>query len=445
MKKNNQSYKSLAPLWGKGVRRTGKGSLFFFLLLSTLLLQSCLKDQEDVFYKSSSLRMQEVLDKTKAALTGNENGWALDYYPSRDLSYGGIAYAIQFKGTEATVYSQKSEKSETSLYKLTNDDGPILSFDSYNSLMHAYATPSADEYEAKDGDFEFIIMDVQSDLITLKGKRSGNMMYMHRLGQPAKEYIASVQNIEEKMYSGKYAFVIDGDSILVRRTGNVFLFTDPKTGESTEMPFITTTIGFELKDTVTIMGKNVEGFNYSENGIWANPTDNSIALVAIPQPLTEFLTTHYWFFKASAMSEKALKLFNKVKEGSAEIGEEVKCMILGPNDVDFLGYSGAFGFSFMSGDSKGNYGGSLVLDADILTDDILTLYFTGKVEGDGGWYFSNANYNYVISALTGAKGFSYTLTADNLKNPTWIKMQQIDDPEMYFTVYKEVIASPFDN
>ncbi len=417
----------------------GKAWLGFFLLLSTLLLQSCLKDQEDVFDKSSSLRMQEVLDKTKATLTGNENGWALDYYPSRDLSYGGIAYAIQFKGTEATVYSQNAEKGETSLYKLTNDDGPVLSFDSYNSLMHAYATPSPDEYEAKDGDFEFIIMDVQSDIITLKGKRSGNMMYMHRLSQPAKEYIAAVKNIDEKMYSGKYAFVIDGDSILTRRVGNVFLFTDPNTGESTEMPFITTTTGFELKDTVTIMGKNVEGFNYSENGIWANPTDNSIALVALPQPLTEFLTTHYWFFKASAMSEKALKYFNQAKEGSAGEGEEIKYMILGPNDV--LGYSGALGFSFISG----NYAGSLVLEADILTDDILTLYFTGKGEGDGGWYFSNAKYNYVIAALTGSKGFSYTLTADDLKSPTWIKMQQIDDPEMYFTVYKEEIASPFDN
>jgi hypothetical protein len=420
-------------------RAGGEAVLSFFLLLSTLLFQSCLKDQEDIFDKSSSLRMQEVLDKTKAALTGNENGWSLDYYPNRNLTYGGIAYAIQFKGTEATVYSQEADHSETSLYKLTNDDGPVLSFDTYNSLMHAYATPSSSEYEAKDGDFEFIIMDVQSDLITLKGKRSGNMMYMHRLSQPAKEYIAAVQNIEEKMYSGKYAFVIDGDSILVRRTGNVFLFTDPKTGESTEMPFITTTTGFELKDTVTIMGKNVEGFNYSENGIWANPTDNSIALVAIPQPLTEFLTTHNWFFKASAMSEKALKLFNYAKEGSAGEGEEIRYMILGPNDI--LDYSGAFGFSFISG----NFRGSLVLDADILTDDILTLYYTGKVEGDGGWYFSNANYNYVISALTGAKGFSYTLTADNLKNPTWIKMQQIDDPEMYFTVYKEEIASPFDN
>ena len=439
MKKNNQSYKSLAPLWGKGVRRTGKGSLFFFLLLSTLLFQSCLKDQEDVFDKSSSLRMQEVLDKTKAALTGNENGWALDYYPSRDLSYGGIAYAIQFKGTEATVYSQKAEKSETSLYKLTNDDGPILSFDSYNSLMHAYATPSADEYEAKDGDFEFIIMDVQSDIITLKGKRSGNTMYMHRLSQPAKDYIAAVKNIEEKMYSGKYAFVIDGDSILTRRIGNVFLFTDPKTGESTEMPFITTTTGYELKDTVTIMGKIVEGFKYSENGIWANTADNSISLVALPQPLTEFLTNGIWFFKASAISEKALTYFNKAKEGSDSEGEEIKYMFIGSNDI--LGYSGAFSFSFISG----GYGGSLHLEGEALTDEIITLYFPGSTEGDGAYYFNKANYNYVIGVLTGSKGFSYTLTADNIKSPTWIKMVRTDDPEIYFTVYKDEIASPFKN
>lgn len=416
----------------------GKAWLGFFFLFSTLLLQSCLKDQEDVFDKSSSLRMQEVLDKTKAALTGNENGWTLDYYPSRDLSYGGIAYAIQFKGTEATVYSQNAEKGETSLYKLTNDDGPVLSFDTYNSLMHAYATPSSSEYEAKDGDFEFIIMDVQSDLITLKGKRSGNMMYMHRLSLPAKEYIAAVQNIEEKMYSGKYAFVIDGDSILVRRTGNVFLFTDPKTGESTEMPFITTTTGFELKDTVTIMGKNVEGFNYSENGIWANPTDNSIALVAIPQPLTEFLTTHYWFFKASAMSEKALAFFNKAKQGSGDEGETITSMILGPNDC--LGYSGQFGFSFQSG----AYKGSLTIEPDLLTDDIVTLYFAGKGEGNGVWYYNYAQYNYVIAALCGPKGFSYYLTTDNAKNPTWIRLERADAPEMYFTLYKDEIDNPFD-
>lgn len=418
-----------------------KTNKFFILLLalSTLLLQSCLKDQEDIFDKSSSLRMQEVLDKTKAALTGNVNGWALDYYPDRNLSYGGIAYAIQFNGTEATVYSQESEESETSLYKLTNDNGPILSFDTYNSLMHAYATPSASEYEAKDGDFEFIIMDVQSDVITLKAKRSGNIMYMRRLSQPAKDYIAAVQDIEEKMYSGKYAFVIDGDSIITRRSKNVFIFTDPNTGESTDIPFLTTPNGFEFREAVTIMNKEVTGFTYSDNGVWANPADNSVALVAIPQPLSELFITQNWFFAASGMSELALQYFNMAKEGSAAEGETVSYMFLGPNDL--LDYSGAFGFSFISG----GYGGSLIINPYIVDDKTIFLEFASRGEGNGVWYFQNAKYSYPIAAITGAKGVTYELTSDDPKNPTWVKMQQLENPSFSFTVFKEMIANPFDN
>lgn len=420
-----------------------KTNRFFILLLalSTLLFQSCLKDQEDIFDKSSSLRMQEVLDKTKAALTGNENGWALDYYPDRNLSYGGIAYAIKFNDTKAEVFSQEqtSESGETSLYKLTNDDGPVLSFDSYNSLMHAYATPSSSEYEAKDGDFEFIIMDVQSDIITLKGKRSGNMMYMRRLSQPAEDYVNAIKVTEENMYASKYAFVINGDSIIAKRHNHVFTLTDPATGESKDIPFIATPTGFSFRESASIMNKEVTGFNYSESGYWTDPADNSIALVAVPQPLSELFISKNWFFKASSMSELALKYFTYAKNGSAGEGENVGYMLLGPNDA--LGYSGAYGFSFISG----NYAGSLLINADAIDDKTVFLEFAFRGEGNGVWYYQNAKYNYPIAALTGTKGYTYELTCDNPQNPTWIKMEQLEDSRIYFTVYKEEIANPFEN
>lgn len=412
--------------------------IILLLALSALLFQSCLKDQEDIFDKPSSLRMQEVLDKTKAALTGNENGWSLDYFPDRNLSYGGIAYAIQFKGSTATVFSQESDKSESSLYKLTNDDGPVLSFDSYNSLMHAYATPSISEYEAKDGDFEFIIMDVQDDIITLKGKRSGNIMHMHRLSKPAKDYIDDVKSMEEKMYSNKYAIMIDGDSIIASRTKHVFMFTDPKTGKSMDIPFVTNTTGFEFYEPVSIRDKTVSGFTYSTDGIWKTPEDKSVALVGISQTLSELLITQNWFFKASAISPEALKYFNMAKNGSAGEGEVVNYLILGPNNI--LDYSGAFGISFISG----GYGGSLIIDAEALDDTTVGLWFTMQGEGDGIWYFHNANYDYLISALTGTMGYTYTLSADDPKKPTWIKMEQLENPDIYFTVFKEEIATPFE-
>ncbi len=176
--------------------KLNKTLLYVLMVLPTLLLQSCLKDQEDVFDTPSSIRMQEVLDNAKKVLTSSEEGWAFDYYPDRYLSYGGYAYTVKFDNQRVTVGSELDPSTlEVSLYKLTNDNGPVLSFDSYNTLMHYFATPSSTHYEGLDGDFEFIIMEVTDDLITLRGKRTGNTMYMRRLTKPATTYIDNVYAI----------------------------------------------------------------------------------------------------------------------------------------------------------------------------------------------------------------------------------------------------------
>ena len=151
--------------------KTHKYFLIGVMAISSLALSSCLKDQEDVFDGNAS-----------ESLMSSENGWALDYYPDRNQSYGGFAYAIKFTGSSATVSSALLPGvSETSLYKMTTDNGPMLSFDSYNTLMHFFATPSGDNYEAYDGDFEFVIDSVASDLVKIHGKRSGNTMYFRSL------------------------------------------------------------------------------------------------------------------------------------------------------------------------------------------------------------------------------------------------------------------------
>ena len=72
--------------------KLNKTLLYVLMVLPTLLLQSCLKDQEDVFDTPSSIRMQEVLDNAKKVLTSPKEGWAFDYDPDRNLSYGGYAY-----------------------------------------------------------------------------------------------------------------------------------------------------------------------------------------------------------------------------------------------------------------------------------------------------------------------------------------------------------------
>ena len=100
-----------------------KTLLYVLMILPALLLQSCLKDQEDIFDTPSSIRMQELLDNAKKVLTSSEEGWAFDYYPDRNLAYGGYAYTVKFDNQKVTVGSELAPGTfESSLYKLTNDN-----------------------------------------------------------------------------------------------------------------------------------------------------------------------------------------------------------------------------------------------------------------------------------------------------------------------------------
>ena len=135
-------------------------------MLASLLFTSCLKNQEDFFDDSASTRMTNTINKTKEILRNSEYGWEFEYYPDRDLSYGGLVYTVKFDSLDATIAcSLIPDSTVTSYYRVTNDNGPVLTFDTYNPLMHYFATPSAGEYEAKDGDFEFVIEKLGDDEI----------------------------------------------------------------------------------------------------------------------------------------------------------------------------------------------------------------------------------------------------------------------------------------
>lgn len=243
---------------------------FFYILLAlqALLLQSCLKDQEDLFDTPSSLRMQEVLDNTKKTLVSSEEGWVFDYYPDRTLSLGGYVYTVKFNNEKVTVGSELLPgEFESSLYKLTNDNGPILSFDTYNTLMHFFATPSAQLYEAYDGDFEFMIMSVTDDLITLRGKRTGNTMYMRRLTQEPSAYIAAVESISENIIVSSASGMIGTSEVscVIDMDGRRMDFTYMKGEEAIVVSecFIPSDTGIRFYKPIEINGVTLTELDYN--------------------------------------------------------------------------------------------------------------------------------------------------------------------------------------
>lgn len=182
--------------------RLNKLFIATLLVFSTTMLQSCLKDQEDIFDEPASQRMQATLDNAKEVLMSAENGWLFDYTPDATHRYGSFIYTVKFDDANVTVGCELDpEQTFTSLYKLTNDNGPMLSFDSYNEFMHFFATPIATggDYHGFEGDFEFIIMETTPDLVTLKGKRTGNIMYLRKLNEDPADVLNAVMAISDKL------------------------------------------------------------------------------------------------------------------------------------------------------------------------------------------------------------------------------------------------------
>ena len=185
---------------------------FFVLAFASLALvaSSCLKDQKDVFDEPSSARMQDYLENVRDLLQiVTDEGWVMDYYPGS--AYAGISIVLKFTDQEVTAISEKDPyEEETSTFKLTTDDGPVLSFDTYNSIIHEYATPSSTLYQAKGGDFEFDILKVSEEEIVLRGKRSRNYCFLHPLFEDAEDYLEAVRELESNMTVAAVSTEIDG-------------------------------------------------------------------------------------------------------------------------------------------------------------------------------------------------------------------------------------------
>ena len=188
--------------------------LFIYLLLAlpALFLQSCQTEEENVFDKSYAERMDDFLQKAQETLVASQYGWALDYYPKSNQSYGGVAYTIKFTRDNAIVrYENKPDDGEVkSLYKMKEDDGPVLSFDTYNTFLHTYATPKSGEYRGKEGDFEFVIDSIGADRIKIHGKRSLNTMYLRKLSGESSEYMEKVTDLTNLFVFSDVALNIGG-------------------------------------------------------------------------------------------------------------------------------------------------------------------------------------------------------------------------------------------
>ena len=248
-------------------------------VFAALSFSSCVRDEEPIFEESASVRLQKALTNAQTVLVGAENGWKMLYYPDPNQSYGGFLYTMKFTQEEVEIWSELFDGSSKSLYKMTTDDGPVLSFDTGNYNFHYFATPSGSQrnlynesgrYQAYKGDFEFMIVSATKDEVVLKGKRSGNRIVMYPLaaGESPEEVANAVYENAESVFVSTFTGTIGSEDAYVylylgdrwasiELTGEQYAESDEAYAEA---PYMYTENGLLFYEPVTVGPYTIDGF-----------------------------------------------------------------------------------------------------------------------------------------------------------------------------------------
>ncbi|MBP3575254.1 MAG: DUF4302 domain-containing protein [Paludibacteraceae bacterium] len=169
---------------------------------------ACSRDEESLFEKPAAIRAQEAIDNAFNVLTSAENGWEMAYFPNLEASAKGYNMVLKFNkngnvsvtAKNATTTGNKIVTDTASTWAVKSDYGPILTFDTYNDVFHAFSDPKGDGAGLL-GDYEFLILKATPELVLLKGKKHSAYTVMRPMKNPdLAEYFTNCEKMQADLF-----------------------------------------------------------------------------------------------------------------------------------------------------------------------------------------------------------------------------------------------------
>ena len=250
--------------------------------LMVATLPSCLKDDKANFSGSPAARLDEAVKVNKQILESAPNGWSLGYYAGRNYSGPGFTLTLKFKDGKAYIMGDNKDATTVGVseYDVVKDQGVVLTFPTYNSVIHELAGASQGYPEGLQGDYEFSILEANSNFIRLRGKKWKNEMILTPIkNQTQEEFIQKVLTIREGMTTNNYHFILGKDTL---SAGEVNIETRRLTAKinnvSYDLPYNLTDTGLNLSSPIKIGTKEYSSFTWNEADKSFNSGDLSIRL-----------------------------------------------------------------------------------------------------------------------------------------------------------------------
>lgn len=194
-------------------------------VLMSASLASCNHEEADIFDQNAAHRTEEARKMYKEILLDKGGKWQMEYFTTEEEH--GYVYLFTFRNDGTVTISGNNEfiskltnidsntpsyGSETSLWTILSDNGPVLSFNSYNRIFHLFATPEDIPGTERDeqgyghsGDYEFDLMKYSNDTLYLEGKKNGAEIIMTRIAPETDDetYLNEVVALADSFFNAK--------------------------------------------------------------------------------------------------------------------------------------------------------------------------------------------------------------------------------------------------
>lgn len=490
--------------------------ILYILLVMALplaLLPGCRNIADPVFDESSSQRVQNLIDEAYDTLTSSQEGWYFsDYLGFGSSSLGGYWFWCKFnkdytveaacermfsypedEGTDSTVIPTFTvAKSD---FDLIRGRGAVLTYNVFNEVLHSFSEPRSGAPNAEQGDYEFTIVEVTPDLVTVKGIKTGKTMYFYKktdsktVGETLNaindffnEFSAcpawtpdiktgAITKAQAEEWAATAPVEADSHRCLkaipsITRSGRVFTLnysvdqgmeemeyeTAPGVNEkfqvhkfetkSVSFPFIPsrTEKAIDLITPVTYEGYEISGFTFAYDGelgvLTSNDANQTIKMTQSFPPINKLFPEYSWIADPTTggSGPSFMAAWNAATERNMALNGETLVPEVWYGSMQATLGNSAVGITFLSELGPDLWGAqyNFTFEAIDETENEISLVFTGNGALDSAYYRNT--FQGLIDAY--ANHSPYYIEANSLTNPTVVVFTSKADSDFYFTCEK---------
>ena len=438
-------------------------SLLSLVALSALTLGSCKNEIDEIFDEDAVARLDKAKAEYTNILTSEGGKWQLEYYANSDEP--GYVYLMTFRNDGSVTISGKNVwigyasgeslsiptyGSATSLWEVITDNGPVLSFNSFNKYFHIFADPEdipslSDEDTDEtgyghEGDYEFDLMSYSNDTLYITGKKYGIDMIMTRVPANVDDevYMNEVVAMADSFFNAKipqvYINLPNGVRWIVKNGASsilkMFREGDDEISTAEYHNVIITHDGLSFMNPLTIDGYTIKNFIRQADGSLLCRDDNQTTMTADELSRVFTISTFKWKMDLTQVGGVFADLKSAIESELAAYGSRKLSAVF----ITYESAANSYAITFDCLYKKQTFHAMYYLNCETVGDEQIRYSYTGEPNAAGILYAEKCPS--LISFVNALCASTLNLQTSSLLAPVDMKLVDSGNSAnyLYFTI-----------